>query len=141
MPWEAIKYVSSGVTLLAFIAAIVFAIYRRSLLSRERLIELAPAAERARLVKSTLHEFFDVDTNSLSEDHAYQLALEQIHARSRRYLINAVVVLAIFAGSAAVAIASFINHPPHPDTGPRSVSQRNAGRSSRHGEGSMGGDR
>jgi hypothetical protein len=47
VPWEAIKYVSSGVTLLAFIAAIILAIYRRSLLSRERLIELAPASERA----------------------------------------------------------------------------------------------
>lgn len=91
MPWEAIKYVSSGVTLLAFIAAIVLQIYRRTLLSRERLIELAPAAERARLVKSTLQEFFDVDTARMSEDHAYQLAMEQIRARSRRYLVNAFV--------------------------------------------------
>lgn len=114
MPWEAIKYVSSGVTLLAFIAAIILAIYRRNLLSRERLIKLAPASQRARLVKSTLQEFFDVDTRTISEDHAYQLALEQIHARSRRYLINAVVVLPILLGSAAVAIASFINRPPQP---------------------------
>jgi hypothetical protein len=66
------------------------------------------------LVKSTLQEFFDVDTGTISEDHAYQLALEQIHARSRRYLINALVVLAIFLGSAAVAIASFMNRPPPP---------------------------
>src|SRR5580700_10050679 len=99
MPWEAIKYVSSGVTLVAFIAAIVLAIYRRTLLSRERLIELAPADERAQLVKSTLQEFFDVKTDRLSEDHAYDLAMEQIRARSRRYLINALIFLAILVCS------------------------------------------
>lgn len=118
MPWEAIKYVSSGVTLLAFIAAVILAIYRRTLLSRERLIELAPADQRAKLVKATLQEFFDVDTDRMSENHAYQLAVEQIRARTRRYLINAFVLLAIVGGSALVAIASFVNRPvPLDDSG------------------------
>lgn len=116
MPWEAIKYVSSGITLLAFIAAVVLAIYRRTLLSRERLIELAPPDKRAQLVKSTLQEFFDVNTDKLSEKHAYDLAIEQIRARSRRYVINALIVLTILLCSAGVTVASFIYRIPRTAT-------------------------
>jgi hypothetical protein len=108
VPWDAIKYVSSGLTLVAFIAAAILTGYRRSLLSRERLINLTPAGQRAQLVKSTLKEYFDVNTENLTEEHAYDLALQQIHARSRRYLINALVVSTILLCSIIAAIASLL---------------------------------
>ena len=111
VPWEAIKYVSSAFTLIAFIAAIVLALYRRKLLSRERLIKLTPANERARLVRSTLEEFFDVHTERMTEERAYDLALRQIHARSQRYLINAVIVLAILVSSVVIVFISVSNKP------------------------------
>ena len=109
MPWNAIRYVSSGFTLLAFIAAIVLAIYRHSLKSRERLIELAPAEERARLVQRTLKEFFDVDTGRMTEAHAYKIAMEQIRARGRRYLVNAIIIGLVLLVSVVAVIAAYAN--------------------------------
>lgn len=88
MPWSAIQYATSGLTLAAFLAAIVLALYRRRLKSRERLIASVPKNDRASLVQATL-ERFDIDTSRLTNHQAYDLVLEQIRARSRRYAINA----------------------------------------------------
>ncbi len=104
--WSAIRYVTSGLTLTAFLATVVLSIYRRRMQSREKLIELAPGDKRASLVESTL-EVFSIDTARLTREQAYTLAVEQIRARAKRYQINAIVLLIIFVISAIVFALSF----------------------------------
>jgi hypothetical protein len=103
--WEAIQYVSTGLTLVAFLAAVGAWVYKARVDAREKLIATANADQRTELVARTL-EYFDVDTSGLTKDQKYDLALTQIHARSQRYQQTAVVVcfialvLALLAGFA-----------------------------------------
>jgi hypothetical protein len=106
MPWKAIQYVTSGLTLAAFFGVILLSMYRRRLLSRERLIGAVPEEKRYDLVRATLDQWFHVDTNRLTKQQAHELAMQQIRARSKRYLINAVVlsVMSVIAFSSAFYI-------------------------------------
>jgi len=91
--WEAIQYVSSGITLAAFIAAVIAWVIKARIESREKLISLAPGDERAKLVENAL-EFFHVDTAGLTKAQQHELAMEQIRARSKRFS-QALVLLAL----------------------------------------------
>lgn len=92
LPWTALQYVTSGLTLVAFLSVITLAIYRSRLRSREALIRSAPEDKRSELVKSTLQEFFNINTADLTKEQAYRLEIEQIHARSRRFAISATLI-------------------------------------------------
>ena len=98
MSWSAITYVSSGVTLAAFIVATIAWIAQRTLMQRERLIKAAPESARADLVARAL-EFFQVDTGNLTKAQQYDLAVRQIAERARRFrtVANIIVVLALVA--------------------------------------------
>src|SRR5262245_27921056 len=104
--WRAITYVTSGLTLVAFIVAIAAVLVKRSLAQKERQIKLAPDNQRAELIERAL-EFFSVDTSNLNSNQQYRLAVEQIHARAVRFKTTALVVtiLAVLtAGVTAFAI-------------------------------------
>ena len=103
MPWEAIKYVGSALTLAAFIIAAIAWIIKSKSEERERLIDLAKEDERADLVRDAL-EFFRVDTAGLTKAQQYQLALEQIRERAERFKIIAIVVCIIALLGTGVAI-------------------------------------
>lgn len=109
MMWTAIRYASSGLTLAACLAAIILAAYRRHMQALERMIAKAPASERAQLAVSILMKEFSVDTTRLTKEQAYNLALVQIRARGRRYLANAIVVLAFLLVAAAAFVVSLRN--------------------------------
>jgi hypothetical protein len=98
-----IKYVTSGFSLVAFAAVVALYAYRRALASREASIKSASAADRPALVMATL-EFFDVDAGRLTKDQAYNLALAQIEARSRRYFLNVLVLAPLAVVTLAIAI-------------------------------------
>jgi len=102
MMWSAITYVSSGLTLLAFIIAVAAWVHRNNILGAERRIQLAPPQERAQLVERTL-EFFNIDTTRLTTGQQYNLAIRQIDARAQRFRIIATVVSVLFAITAGVA--------------------------------------
>lgn len=99
--WKAIAYVSSGVTLVAFIIAVAASIYRNQILKTERVIRLAPEDARAGLVERAL-EFFSVDTGGLTRNQKYDLAIKQIHARATRFRTTATVVVMITFLAASV---------------------------------------
>lgn len=103
MPWSAIAYVTSGLTLIAFVVAIAAWVQRNNILGTERRIRLAPPKERAQLVEQTL-EFFKIDTTLLTKEQQYDLAIRQIEARAQRFRIIAGVVSVLFVVTAAVAI-------------------------------------
>ncbi len=105
--WQAIAYVSSGLTLAAFVAAVIARILKSKLEERERLIRAADGADRADLVRNAL-EFFNVEAADLTKEQQFKIALEQIEARGRRFAISAAVIcfLAVVAALAtAFAIA------------------------------------
>jgi len=99
--WEAIKYVGSGLTLAAFLAAVAAWVFKNKINEKERLIRSAPAEDRSKLVMTTL-EFFSVDARGLTQDQQYGLALRQIRARASRFQMAAGVVIAIAVLAAAV---------------------------------------
>lgn len=102
--WQAIGLVSSGITLVAFIVAVAAWVYRQHAVRDERLIKAAAEADRAKLVSDAL-EFFNVDTQKLTKDQRYEIAIEQIRARARRFLIACVVV--VIVAFLAVGVATF----------------------------------
>jgi hypothetical protein len=103
MPWDAIKYVGSGLTLAAFIIAVIAWILKTKSEERAKLIDLAKEDERADLVRNAL-EFFAVDTAGLTKTQQYQLALEQIRGRAQRFKILALVVCFVAVLGAMLAI-------------------------------------
>jgi len=107
--------------LAAFIVAAIAWILKSKSEERERLIDLAKEDERADLVRDAL-EFFSVDTAGLTKAQQYQLALEQIRARSQRFKIVAVIVC-IIAVLGAVVAAYAISRPKaqRDDTKPLSL--------------------
>lgn len=104
--WEAIGYVSSGLTLIAFLAAIVSFSLRNKSLREERLIKSVPEDNRADLVRNAL-EFFHVETSNLTKHQQYEVALQQIRNRSNRHKVNSLLIFGlaiIFALLSAYAI-------------------------------------
>lgn len=98
--WTALKYVGSGLTLVAFICALAAWLYRYQLQKKERLIKSVPEDERARLVEQTL-VLFKVDSVKLTREQQYNLALRQIREHARKYQVTAAVIV-IFGVLAAV---------------------------------------
>lgn len=114
--WNAIAAVSSGLTLVAFLAAAAVWIYRQRLVQTERLIRSVPEGQRAGLVERVI-ESVHVDTGNLTREQRYQLSLKLIHARSRRFTLSATIVLCIAviaAGLAAFAMHKESNHEVKP---------------------------
>ena len=106
--WEAIKYVSSGVTLLAFLAAAATWIYRTWLLREARLLKGADTKQKVDLAGKML-EFFAVDTSTMSEDSKLEVALRQIEERTNRHRLNLVgiIVVAIVFAIVTVVVVFF----------------------------------
>jgi hypothetical protein len=102
--WSVVPHITTGIALAAFIAAVAAWTYRAILKRKERLIRTAPESERAALVESSL-EFFRVDTSGLTKTQKYDLALEQIRARERRFL-TAAKVISFIATLFALAVVS-----------------------------------
>lgn len=126
--WTAIKYVSSGITLIAFICALAAWLYKSYLRRRERLINSVPENQRAGLVERTFL-LFKVDTAKLTREHQYNLALEQIHEQTKKFMVTAGVIV-IIAG--LITIVSFvaipkIGPPPTPSPTPMATAESLSG--------------
>ena len=77
MPWEAIQYVTSGLTLVAFVAAVVAWIGKSAIRRQENLIKSAKLEDRGRLVEMAL-EGFQVSTSDLTGDQKFQLLMKYL---------------------------------------------------------------
>ena len=122
--WEAIAYVSSGLTLTAFLAAIAAWVYKHQSEEKERLLSTAPPSKRAKLVEQAL-ESFHVDTSGLTKEQQYNLAVQQIQARAQRFRWTAIVVIILVVIAATVA-AYAINRivAPRPESPPEQTQPR-----------------
>ena len=116
--WEAIAYVSSGLTLTAFLAAVAAWVYKNKSEEKERLLRTAPQSQRAKLVEQAL-ESFHVDTSKCNKEQQYDLAVQQIQARSHRFRWTATIIVILVLIAAAVAIyAIYRITAPNPEALP-----------------------
>ena len=99
--WTSIQYVTSGLTLVAFIVAAGVWLLKARLDARERLIKAADNQRQADLVGRAL-EFFKVETEGLTKQQRYEIAIAQIHARSKRYTQSALAICFVAILLAAV---------------------------------------
>src|SRR5271157_648415 len=107
--WETISYVSSGLTLAAFLAAVAAWKYRSLIVRKESLVLSAPEKERPALVERVL-ESLHVDTAGLTKQQKYELVLPQIRAKAERWRIGAsVITLLAFLAAAVAALAIWRN--------------------------------
>jgi hypothetical protein len=122
--WTAIQYVGSGLTLVAFLVAVAAWLYKSylNLLKKEDLIKSVPEDQRAELVERTL-VLFKIDTHKLTREQQYNLALEQIRERARRFLVTAVVivVIALIAAVLTVFAITKVNPPQAPTPTPTPI--------------------
>jgi hypothetical protein len=99
--WQGISYVTGIFSLVAFIAAVVAAIVIAKEKSREAMIKYAPEEDQKDLIQAAL-EFFDVNPENLTKQQRFEIVIEQIRARARRFLISSVVCVVI-----AILLLSF----------------------------------
>ena len=92
--WDAIAYVSTGISLVAFLAAVASWTYRHKIGQKERLLRSLPENKRANAVADVL-ELFKVETSNLTKQQQYDLAIEQIRAKTKRYLLAIITVIII----------------------------------------------
>src|SRR6266446_2408678 len=103
--WQALQYVGTGLSLVAFALAALLLAYRARLASRVAIIKSAPEKERLEAIAITA-EFFRVDVSGLTRAQQQEIALTQIHARARRDLLLAGLSLAVAILLAAIAIVA-----------------------------------
>src|SRR3981189_834215 len=103
--WQALQYVGTGLSLVAFIVAALLLAYRARLTHRAEVIKSAPEKERLEAIATTA-EFFRVDVSGLTRAQQQDIALTQIHARARRDLLLAGVSLAVAILLAGIAMAA-----------------------------------
>lgn len=102
MPWEAIKYVSSGFALCAFVVAALLTYLKNRSQEERRRIESAPPDDRADLVAKTL-EIFNVDTTGLTRQQQFEIAMRQINGRIERFRLIAIVVVVLAVTGAGLS--------------------------------------
>lgn len=102
---EALKYVGTGLSLVAFAIAAILLAYRARLTHRTEIIKSAPEKDRLRAIATTA-EFFRVDVSNLTRAQQHDIVLAQIQARARRELLWAGTFLAAAVLLAAVATAA-----------------------------------
>lgn len=103
----AIPYVTSGLSLIAFVVAALFYSYRARLRQRTSIILSAPKDQRIAAIEATA-DFLKIDTSGLSGKSKETIILRQLEIRSRRDQMMFVValVVAILLGLMAVITIS-----------------------------------
>ena len=109
--WESIKYVSSALTLAAFVVAAVTFLLRTLILQRVDLIERAQPKDRPALVSKALGDL-DIDTKNWSEEKQHDVAIKQIQRRAERFKWIAIQVLIFMLLAAAVALFALVRLAP-----------------------------
>jgi hypothetical protein len=117
-PFEAIQFVTSGLTLVAFLVAVAGATARSALRRKESLIKTASEQERAPLVEVALGEF-RVNTETLSKSQKFSLLMTRLEHK-REWLnkvYNFAVLVAILTGVLTFAwLYPAIKGEPNPET-------------------------
>jgi hypothetical protein len=104
--WDIVGKISTGFALLAFIAAVAAGVYRASIKGRISTLKALPSADRIQVVTQTLNTF-GIKGENLTREQSYNLALQELSIKDRRFKVLALVVVVlalIFAGVAVYTI-------------------------------------
>jgi hypothetical protein len=102
--WKAIQYVTSGITLVAFVVAAAVFLFSRSSRSKAHLVQTAHLKDRSTLVEQALKDEL-VNVEAVPPDERTVVILEILRTRARRHQANAIVIC--FAAALATAIAAY----------------------------------
>jgi hypothetical protein len=109
--WNAVAYVGSGLSLIAFVVAALLHGYRSRLLARQSIINSAPQDKRVDAILATA-DTFKIDISGLSARQQTAVIIAEISRRSERDKWNAQIFVAFGILLSAVAIVSILisNH-------------------------------
>ena len=108
--WKAISYVSSPLTLVAFLAAVVAWIYITQLGRITRLITNAKESDRRVLIEG-IFDVMRVDPHKLPAAKRYELAQQLIHGRSLKLKLAFVAFLIVAFGLLALSAFAIYSQP------------------------------
>jgi hypothetical protein len=111
--WGAVGQVTSVLSLAAFVVAAIVTILRHRLMSREQQLKAAPDGERAAVIQAVNDAFLvpslPVDPTNLTRDQQYNLLIEQIRDRSRRFYVASVAVTVVALAGALVTLITLLS--------------------------------
>jgi hypothetical protein len=106
---SAIQYVTSGLTLIAFVVAFAFNAYRLKLKQRSEIIQKTPAKDRLKAISVTAEMFhIDIQGGQLKSDALERVVLEQMRLKERRNSILSIVAVILALLLAIVAIVAIV---------------------------------
>lgn len=108
--WQAITYVSSPLTLVAFLAAVVAWVYITQLKRIENLIGSAEEGDRRVLLEGVL-DVLRVPTDDLPAARRYELALQLLQARSLKLKLAFVAFLVVAVGLLVLSAVAIYQRP------------------------------
>lgn len=120
MMWDAIRYVSTPLTLLAFLAAVAAILYRHRCQRKIRELEALPPKDRAEMALAKL-ETYSIKHDNLTREQKFGLMMEVLRHRRERYRIAAIVALLFAAIAATAASIGFLKSQNGPSRIPEPV--------------------
>jgi hypothetical protein len=99
--WRAIQYVTTPITLIAFVVAVSAWLYRARIFERKRLIETAKTEDRAELVLAVL-KTYPIPCDNLTRDQKFELLKKLVQQDANRFRTIAIVAVLISILTAAV---------------------------------------
>jgi hypothetical protein len=116
--WNIVTKISTGFSLIAFLAATIGWVRVQALRRDEAAIKKADKSQLPEVL-DRIEQRFDVPTGDLSREQRYKLVLEQLNHRLRRFqwlLLSGLLAFALLIGLTAFSI--FVNSPPALPTSP-----------------------
>lgn len=104
--WETIQYITTPLTLIAFVGALVTIAYRRKLESKKELINSAEAADRAKLIEASLETYHLKDDN-LTKEQKFELVKKLLDQKIQRLKINSITLILLAVIFAVTALIGF----------------------------------
>ena len=104
--WDIIQYITTPLTLIAFIAALATIIYRRKLETKKELINSAESSDRARLIEASLETYHLRDDN-LTKEQKFELVRKVLDQKIQRLKINSITLIVLTVIFAVTALIGF----------------------------------
>jgi hypothetical protein len=108
--FEAVRYVGTPLTLVAFVVATVAYVLRARLAEQRKMVEAASSESRVEMVDRLFRDFGQVPTADLTRDQRYRLALRLIGERQARF--RAMLIGSLGAAVLLAAVVIFYRSPP-----------------------------